>query len=81
MSSRTIFESFPPSEQQEFQDCCERQRYNRKEFEVTAIETDDGVRVVTVTRQGRESAYKASEDRNWLADFADDLANGCFGMP
>lgn len=81
MPNRTIFEAFPPAEQQEFQDCCERQRYNRKEFEVRGTKTDDRMRVVTVARQGKENSYKVREDHNWLADFDDDLANGYFGQP
>lgn len=81
MPSPILFEAFPPAEQQEFQDCCERRRYNRKEFEVISIETDLGLRAVTVTRQGNENYYKASEDHDWLAVFDADLANGYFGMP
>lgn len=81
MSKRSVFEALPAAEQQEFQDCCEKQRYNRKEFEVSSVKVKDGQRSVAVARHGIVRCYEAKADVTWLAHFDDDLADGHFGVP
>jgi hypothetical protein len=80
MRSYKTFVELPHLEQQEFQDCCERRRYNRKEFNVISNEANDRYRTVTVSHQGKERHYMACEDKNWLADFDTDLAAGYFDL-
>lgn len=81
MQHHRTFVELPQAEQREFQDCCERQRYNRKQFNVISNEANDRYRTVTVRYHDRERHYMACEDKNWLADFDNDLADGYFGMP
>lgn len=80
MSSRAVSTSLLPAEQQEFQDCCERQWYNRKEFEISCVETENGRRSVAVARNGNVKCYTARVEHSWLAEFDYDLAEGRFGV-
>lgn len=81
MKNSKTFGEFPTLEQQEFQDCCERQRYNRKQFQVFSCETKNHYRIVTVMRESKEKHYKAYKERDWLGEFDQDLVDHYFGMP